>query len=1058
MRRLAAVLPVAAAFAAHLAPASAATPRPSPSPAAAAMASTRAFEFRNIGPALMGGRVDDFAVVESRPSTFYVGTASGGVWKTVNNGLTFEPVFDGQTTSSIGDVTVAPSDPNTVYVGTGEPNNRQSSSWGHGVYRTRDGGKTWAHLGLEDTLHIGRIAVHPANPDVAYVAALGHLWGPNKQRGLFKTADGGKTWTNTKFIDEDTGFVDVAMDPESPDTLYAASFQRRRTPYGYNGGGPGAGVWKTTDGGATWSRLAGLPADGDVGRIGLAIYRRDPRVVYALVEHAKQGGIYRSDDRGETWRKMSDTNPRPSYYSKVHVDPGNDQRVWVLGAPMYYSEDGGRTFRTDLVQKIHGDYHALWIDPADANHMLLGSDGGIHISYDRGRSWDYVNTVPLAQFYEIHYDMRSPYWVCGGLQDNGSWCGPSRTLYQQGIGNEDWFRVGGGDGFYVVVDPSDHNILYSESQDGNVRRIDLRTNESRVIRPEAPAGEKYRFNWNSPIVISPHDPRTIYYGGHRVFVSRDRGETWAVPGPDLTTGARRDEMPILGKTARDFLSRNDGVVHYGTITTLAESPLKAGVLWAGTDDGNVQVSRDGGATWANVASRLPGVPRGTYVSRVEPSRTGEGAAYVSLDGHRADDYGVYVFFTSDFGQTWRSVAGNVARGFTVSVVREHPRQPNLLFLGTENGLWASLDRGRSWRRFSGKNLPTVPVDDVQVHPRDNDLIVATHGRGVWILDDLSALEQRAAGQGRTLDEAAAEGPELFPLRDAVQYRVYSHKGNTGHKTFLGPNPPEGVLVTYFLPSAPAEKEEVKLTVKNAAGETVRELKGGKERGFNRLNWDLRYEAPVKPDPDSPGGGFFGPPRGPLVLPGTYTVILSAGGREARREVQVREDPRITIAEAERREWHDWSRRAARLWGRADSANRTVDRVKKQLTALQDGLKKSESAETSTPEAVTAAVKALAARVEPLAQKLSRQAPMGFAGAPLADEPDPLLPSARGAFSTLGSYTAPPTPQHRESFARTEKDVEQAVAEVNALLKDVTELNRLLVDHGLGRVEGGPPLP
>ena len=1030
------------------------SPAPGPSPAPPA----RLLEFRNIGPALMGGRVDDFAVVEARPSTFYVATASGGLWKTVNNGTTFEPVFDAQESSSIGDVALAPSDPGTLYVGTGEANNRQSSSWGHGVYRSRDGGKTWTHVGLKDTLHIGRIVVHPGNPDVAYVAALGHLWGPNKERGLFKTTDGGRTWTNTKFVDEDTGFVDVAMDPESPDTLYAASFQRRRTPFGYNGGGPGSALWKTTDGGATWTKLTnGLPTDGDVGRIGIAVYRRDPRVVYALVEHTKQTGIYRSDDRGETWRRMSDTNPRPSYYSQVVIDPNNDLRIWVLGAPLFSSEDGGKTFKTDLGQKIHGDYHAFWIDPADSNHMMAGTDGGIHISYDRARTWDFVNTVPLAQFYEVHYDMRSPYWVCGGLQDNGSWCGPSRTPYQQGIGNEEWFRVGGGDGFYAVIDPSDPNIVYSESQDGNVQRFDLRTNERRVIRPEPPPGEKYRFNWNSPIVISPHDPRTIYYGGNRVFGSRDRGETWTVVGPDISNGASRDDMAIFGKTAKDFMSRNDGVVHFGTATTLAESPLKAGVLWVGTDDGNVQVSRDGGATWSNVTAKIPGVPKGTYVSRVEPSRTGEGAAYVAFDGHRADDYHAYAFFTSDFGQTWRSVAGNIPAGFTVSVVREHPRQPNLLFAGTENALWTSLDRGRSWRRLSGKNFPTVPVDDLQIHPRDDDLIIATHGRGVWILDDLSALQELAAGGDRTLDDLGSQ-PALYPMRPAVSYRVYGHKGNTGHKAYLGPNPAEGALLTYFLPAKPGEKDELKITVTDAAGAVVREIKNApKEQGVNRANWDLRYEPPVKPDPDAGEGGFGGPPRGPLVLPGTYTVTLSAGGQQKSRTVEVRDDPRIQVGDADRRAWHEASRRAARLWTRADAANRTMDRVKKQLTALQEALKKKD-ADVKPPEAVVTAAKTLADKVEPVAAKLTRQIPLGFAGAPLATEPDALLPRARGLYQALSSYTAPPTPQHRAALDKTEKDLDQAVGEVNALLKDVNELNRLLVDNGLGRIEAGTPIP
>ena len=625
----------------------------------------KGLELRNIGPAIMGGRIDDFAVVEGNPSTFYVGTASGGILKTTNNGTTFEPVFDAELVSSIGDLTLAPSDPQVLYVGTGEPNNRQSSSWGNGVYRTLDGGKTWQHLGLAETHHIGRVLVHPRDQDVVYVAALGRLWGPNRERGLYKTTDGGRSWTNTKFVDQDTGFVDVAMDPQSPDTLYAASYQRRRTPMGYNGGGPGSGLWKTIDGGASWTKLTkGLP-EGELGRIGIAVYQREPNVVYALVEHAKEGGTYRSDDRGESFSKLSSTNPRPSYYSKIRIDPNSDRRIWVMGAPMFTSEDGGRTFKTDVVDKIHGDYHAMWINPANSDHMLVGSDGGIHLSYDRGRSWDFVNTVPLAQFYEVALDNQRPYHVYGGLQDNGSWSAPSRTLYRQGIANDEWVRVGGGDGFYTVPDPTDADIVYVETQDGNLQRLHRASGQRRLIRPEPKdSGERYRFNWNSPVLVSPHDAKTIYYGGNRLFGSRDRGDSWTIASPDLTSSdnVKRDATLIFGKTAKELLSRNDGVVHVGTITTIAESPLKPGVLWAGTDDGNLHVSRDGGASFTSVAARVPGVPKGTYVSRVEASRSGEGAAYVAFDGHRANDFAAYLFFTADYGQTWKSVAANLPAG------------------------------------------------------------------------------------------------------------------------------------------------------------------------------------------------------------------------------------------------------------------------------------------------------------------------------------------------------------------------------------------------------------
>jgi photosystem II stability/assembly factor-like uncharacterized protein len=1006
----------------------------------------KGLSFRNIGPAVMGGRIDDFAVVESNPSIFYVGTATGGVWKTVNNGITFEPVFDDREVSTIGALAIAPSDPSILYVGTGEGNNRQSSSWGDGVHKTMDGGKTWTHVGLKDTHHIGRVVVDPRNPDVVYVAALGHLWGSNKERGLFKTTDGGKTWTNTKPIDDDTGFVDVAIDPESTQTLYAASYQRRRTAFGYNGGGPGSALWKTVDGGTTWKKVTkGLPSTGELGRIGVAVYRKDPRIVYALLEHAKEGGIYRSEDKGESWTKVSQTNPRPSYYSQVHVDPNNDQRIWVLGAPMFYSEDGGKTFKSDLVQKIHGDFHALWIDPWNSDHMLAGTDGGIHASYDRGRSWDYLNTVTLAQFYEVSLDDQKPYRVYGGLQDNGSWTGPSRTLYQQGIGTEDWFRVGGGDGFYCVVDPADHDVVYVESQDGNVQRLDLRTFERRVIRPEPGEGQKYRFNWNSPILVSPHDHRTIYYGGNRLFGSRDRGENWALITPDLTQNAERDAMTIFGKTAKDMLSRNDGVVSFGTITALAESPLRPGILWVGTDDGNLQVSKDGGATWSNLSARVPGVPKGTYVSRVEASRTGEGAAYVAFDGHRSNDSAVYLFRTDDFGQTWKSLSGNIPPGGTVHVVREHPRSPDLLLVGTEYGLFVSFNRGLTWLKVKG-NLPTVPVYDVQIHPRDNDLVLATHGRGVFVLDDLAPLEQVSPA-------IAASDLRLFGIRPATEYRIYQHKGNTGHKAYLAPNPPDGALLSYFLKTKPEEKDEVKITVTDAAGTLLRELKGPKEAGINRTSWDLRHEPPVKPEPGA--AEFFGPPRGPLVPPGRYTVKVALGAASATGTVEVGEDPRIQIGEADRKAWYEACRAGARLWTRADAAQKALEALKKQLKELEESLKK----DARATEAGKSAVKALTEKLEPLAKRISRQEPLGFAGAPLAADPEPLVGRARGLYLAFSAASAAPTSQHRESLARVTKELDEAVGVVNGILEsDVPALNRLMLESGIGKIDGGQKIP
>jgi photosystem II stability/assembly factor-like uncharacterized protein len=1046
-------------------PATASSSTPSATPLSAEDA-IKGLEFRSIGPAIMGGRIDDFAVVESDPTTFYVGTASGGILKTTNAGTTFEPVFDDQEVSSIGDLALAPSDPQILYVGTGEPNNRQSSSWGNGVYKTLDGGRTWRHLGLAETRHIGRILIHPANPDVVYVAALGSLWGPSRERGLYKTTDGGKTWTNTKFVDEDTGFVDVAMDPESPETLYAASYQRRRTASGYNGGGPGSGLWKTIDGGASWTKLTkGLP-EGDVGRIGIDIYRKDPRIVYALIEDEKEGGIYRSEDRGETWSKVSATNPRPSYYSQVRVDPTNDRRIWVLGAPMYYSEDGGKTFTTDWVDidKIHSDFHALWIDPANSDHMLLGCDGGINVSFDRGRTWDFVNTFPLAQFYEVAVDNQKPYHVYGGLQDNGSWTAPSRTQFRQGISNEEWVRVGGGDGFFAVPDPTDPDVVYVESQDGNVSRLERSSGERRVIRPEPPAGEKYRFNWDSPILVSAHEPKTVYYGGNRVFGSHDRGDTWSLISPDLTShdDATRDATPIFGKTAKDMMSRNDGVVHFGTITTLAESPLKAGILWAGTDDGNVQVSRDGGETWTNVAARVPGVPKGTYVSRIEASRTGEGAAYVAFDGHRSNDFTPHLFFTPDYGQTWKRLSAGLPVGGTLSVVREHPGNPDVLFVGTERALWVSWDRGASWTKAHGKSLPTVPVDDIQIQASEGDLVLGTHGRGVYILDDATPLVSLKAALGQDL--------HFFPIRTATEWRLSNHKGDTGYQVFLAKNPPEGALLNYWLGAGVAEKDEAeeggkakdtekktetkkaKITVTDASGAVVRELDGPARTGLNRTNWDLRHEPPVKPEEGQ--RSFFGPPRGPLVLPGTYSVKVAWGGKEATQTVVVEDDPRIEATAAVRQAWHDAVVEASRLWSRADAADKAAQSLKKQLGDLKSALEKKKD----TPEAVTKAVQGLLDKVEPLATRLRRDAPMGFAGAPLADEPEPLLARARMFNFALSGIVAQPTAQQSRVMGEITQQLDEVVSALKQLQQtDVPALNKLIYESGIGRIDAGKPL-
>ncbi len=990
-------------------------------------------EWRNIGPAIMSGRIDDFAVVESNPHIAYVGTASSGIWKTSNNGVTWKPMFDDEPLSSIGDLAVAPSDPSILYAGTGEPANRQSSSWGNGVYKSTDGGDTWHHMGLDDTLHIGRVRIHPTNPDIVYVAAIGHLWGPNPERGLYKTTDGGKTWTNTLFIDENTGFIDLAMDPESPDTLYAAAYQRRRRAFGFAGSGPGSGLYKTTDGGENWTRLTdGLPP-GDNGRIGIDIYRKDPRIVYAIVQN-EEGGIFRSEDKGVSWTKMSDTNPRPMYYSQIRIDPLNDQRIWVLGSRMYYSEDGGKNFTTERVTRIHGDHHALWINPSDSNHMLLGSDGGIHYSYDRGLTWDFVNTFAIGQFYEVGYDMETPYNIYGGLQDNGSWGGPSRTLYEQGITNEDWFRVGGGDGFYTQVDPTDPTTIYVESQNGNLRRLSLKTTETKTIRPNPPGGEsRYRFDWNSPILISPHDPRTIYYGGNHLFKSTDRGDVWT-KSPDLTRNMDRDEMPIMGVMVTDeTLSRHDGISTFGQIISITESPLRQGVVYAGTDDGNLQVTRDGGDTWTNVSGKLTGVPDGTYVSRVAASHHADGRVYATLDGHRNDDYGVYALVSEDYGNSWKSIAGGLPAGHTLNVIREHHRSENLLFAGGEFGVYVSFDRGGEWHELRG-NFPRVPVDDIAIHPRENDLILGTHGRAIWVLDDMAPLESISA----SLLESELH---VFPVREATAYRMYRHKANTGHKMFVAPNPPEGALVHYYLSEEPAEDEELRIEIL-ADGKVIRTLEGPHARGLNRTNWDLRHEPPV---PATGQGGFGGPPPGPRALPGSYTVRVSLGDQSRVQTVRVQDDPRIQISAADRKAHFDTLMRLSSLISTMDEAHKVAEALKEQLTSLDKSLEQLPEKQ----EAVAEVLKTTSEKVGESEKMLSRnEGRQGFGGGGSR----PLFQRMTRLFRALDGYTEAPSQDSLERVEYCAGELNERIAEFNQVLDvDVAGLNEVIAANQIPRI-------
>ena len=771
-------------------------------------------EWREIGPAVVGGRVSDLAVDETDTRIIYVGTATGGIWKSVNHGTTWEPIFTDQSTASIGDVTLAPSNPNVVWVGTGEPQNRQSSPWGDGVFKSMDGGRTWTQKGLRGTRHISRIQVDPRNPDVAYIAAVGNLWKESRRRGVYKTTDGGDSWELVLYLDANTGAIDLAMDPSNPNMLFAAMYSRQRTAWGFNGGGPGSGIYRTVDGGENWTRLSeGLP-DGDLGRIGLDIYRRDGNLVFATVEARRgQTGVYGSTDGGDTWEKLSRTNPRPMYFSQIRVDPNDPERIYVGGQNLMRSDDGGRTFTDDGARNVHPDHHALWIDPSDSNHLLLGGDGGVSISFDRSETWRFYDNLPIAQFYEIGFDNRRPYWVCGGLQDNGAWCGPTNTLDSQGIRNADWQNVGGGDGFYVRIDPADPTVVYAESQNGAMRRVDTDTGERASIRPsprfelnegtipkkEYPSDDEpdeearqYRFNWNTPMAVSVHDPSTIYLGGQMLLRSTDRGLSWTQISPDLTHDVDRSQLPIMDVLPSDsMLSRHDGVTFYSTLTTLSESPLDPDVLYTGSDDGRVMGTQDGGTTWLDLTENIRNLPNNTYASHIAASNTEEGRVYATFDGHYSGDFAPYVYVSDNFGERWQRITNGLPET-SVNVLIEHPDEANLLFLGNEVGLFVSLDGGDRWDPLMN-GLPTVPVDAIRLHPAFDDLLIGTHGRGIWVLDDITPLEQLAGGS------VTAETPYLFRGGQAIQWKQRTIQDWTASGEFRLPNPSVGARIRYWCP-------------------------------------------------------------------------------------------------------------------------------------------------------------------------------------------------------------------------------------------------------------------
>lgn len=867
---------------------------------------------RLLGPALTSGRIADFAVNPTNPSEYYVATASGGVWKTVNAGTTYEPIFDGEGSYSIGCIAMAPSNPHLLWVGTGENNAQRALGYGDGVYKSEDGGKSWKNMGLKESEHIGKIIIHPTDPNTVWVAAQGPLWRSGGERGLYKTTDGGDTWTPVLEISEHTGVNDIVIDPRDPDVLYASAWQRARRVWTFIGGGPESTIYKSTDGGETWEKSAsGLPS-GDIGRIGLAISPADPDVVYAIVDATPESeGFYRSTDRGASWTKMSGYSTSSNYYQEIVADPHNVDRVFSMNTYAHVTLDGGKTWERLPEKSKHVDNHCMWIDPNDPAHYLMGCDGGIYETWDNAATWHYKPNLPITQFYKVSTDNALPFYhVYGGTQDNFSMGGPSRTTSRNGITNYDWYLTNGGDGFETQVDPNDPNIVYAQAQYGGLVRFDKASGEEVSIKPaEGPGEAAYRWNWDAPLLISPHSSTRLYFAANKVFRSDDRGNTWEVISDDLSRQLDRNTLEVQGQVwSVDAVMKNASTSIYGNIVALTESPLQEGLLYAGTDDGLIHVTTDGGETWTRYES-FPGVPERTYVNQLVASLHDENTVYAVFNNHKSGDFKPYVLKSTDRGASWTSITGDLPeRGSTFTLAEDHV-MANLLFVGTEFGLFTSVNGGESWLQLKS-GLPTIPVRDLEIQRRESDLVMATFGRGFYVLDDYSPLRHLT-------EEALAQEAAIFPVKDALLYNpsrplIYGGKGFQGESFFTTPNPEVGATITYYLQEPPktlkqqrlekekaareagepigyptpeelrAEDEEEKafllFTIRDAAGNVVSRMEKSPAKGVKRLTWGFQYPgvSPVSADGWSENG--------PTVVPGTYTVELHLSENGALRQL------------------------------------------------------------------------------------------------------------------------------------------------------------------------------
>ncbi len=1057
-------------------------------------------KLRSIGPALMSGRVGDFAVNPKDRSHYFVAVCSGGVWKTTNAGTTWSPVFDGEGSYSIGCVTMDPNNPAVVWVGTGENNSQRSVSFGDGVYRTRDGGGHWENVGLKESEHIGMILIDPRDSDTVYVAAQGPLWRSGGDRGLYKTTDGGATWNRILHISDDTGVNEVHMDPRDPDVLYASSYQRRRRVWTLINGGPESAIHKSTDAGKTWRKLTNGIPEVEKGRIGLGVSPANPDVLYAIVEAADdKGGFFRSTNRGESWEKRSDhKTTSPQYYNEIVCDPIDVDRVYALDTFLHVTEDGGKTFKRMPRKHRHVDDHALWIDPDNNNYLLVGCDGGVYESFDRAANWDYKSNLPITQFYRVSVDNSTPfYYVYGGTQDNNTQGGPSRTLSRAGITNEDWFNTVGGDGYETVIDPEDPNIVYSQWQYGGLVRHDRRSGEVVTIKPrEAPGEEPYRWNWDSPLILSPHDHKRLYFAANRLFCSNDRGESWTVISGDLSRGLDRNALEVMGKIQSvDAVSKNMSTSIFGNAVALIESPLKEGLIYVGTDDGLVHVTEDGGRNWRRIAL-FPGVPDMTYVSCLTASAHEVDTVFATFDNHKNGDFKPYVLRSTDRGDTWVSIAGDLPERDIVYTLAEDHVNPQLLFVGTEFGVYFTVDGGTparrlpKWIKLKG-GIPTIAVRDIAIQRRENDLVLGTFGRSFYILDDYTPL--RTAGK-ELLEQAAV----MFPIKPALRYIQTnrlggsSGRGSQGASFYAAPNPPYGAAFTYYLKEKintrkerrkEAEKKATKagtpvgyptieelreedeekepaivLTVRDESGEIIRRITGPRDKGFHRVAWDLRYPSStptvLKPPTDRPPWAWS--PTGPLAVPGKYRVTLA---KEVDGVTTPLVDPQqfevvplelATFAAKDRSEVLAFRKKVARLQRAVRGALKAAGEAETRLSYVRKAV-------LDTP----AADPALLTDVRDLQNRLSRILIRLRGDRTRSKRNEPTPPSinqrVQNVVGNQWSVTSAPTQTQRDAYRHAGTEFTEVLAELRTLMQqDLTQLEAKLEAAGAPWTPGRIP--